>query len=143
MKRLQPKGLNVRVVSGHVLYSHVVTVTGGTHVFIAGQLARDRDGNLVGRGDMRAQIEQVGKNLQQCLAAAGAKLDDLVKTTTYVTDIEEFFKHAETRMRYFSPALPTSTTVEVRRLSHPDFMVEVEAVAVIDDERSNATGAHH
>lgn len=61
VKRLQPKGLNVRVVSGHVLYSHVVTVTGGTHVFIAGQLARDGDGNLVGRGDMRAQIEQVAK----------------------------------------------------------------------------------
>jgi 2-iminobutanoate/2-iminopropanoate deaminase len=143
VKRLQPKGLNVRVVSGHVLYSHVVTVTGGTHVFIAGQLARDGNGNLVGRGDMRAQIEQVGKNLQQCLAAAGAKLDDLIKTTTYVTDIEEFFKHAEIRMRYFGPALPTSTTVEVRRLSHPDFMVEVEAMAVINDQRSNATSAHH
>jgi enamine deaminase RidA (YjgF/YER057c/UK114 family) len=66
VKRLRPKGLNVRVVSGHVLYSHVVTVTGGTHVFIAGQLARDADGTLVGRGDMRAQIEQVVKNLQQC-----------------------------------------------------------------------------
>ena len=79
VKRLQPKGLNVRVVSGHVLYSHVVTVTGGTQVFIAGQLARDADGNLVGRGDMRAQIEQVGKNLQQCLVAAGARLDELVK----------------------------------------------------------------
>lgn len=134
VKRLQPKGLNVRVVSGHVLYSHVVTVTGGTHVFIAGQLARDADGKLVGRGDMRAQIEQVGKNLQQCLAVAGARLEDLVKTTTYVTDIEEFFKYADIRMRYFGPALPTSTTVEVRRLSHPDFMVEVEAVAVVDDD---------
>lgn len=143
VKRLQPKGLNVRVVSGHVLYSHVVTVSGGTHVFISGQLARDSDGNLVGRGDMRAQIEQVGKNLQECLAAAGARLDDLVKTTTYVTDIEEFFKHAEIRMRYFGPALPTSTTVEVRRLSHPDFLVEVDAVAVIDHERANATSAHH
>ena len=132
VKRLQPKGLNVRVISGHALYSHVVTVSGGTHVFISGQLARDGDGNLVGRGDMRAQIEQVGKNLQVCLAAAGARLDDLVKTTTYVTDIDEFFKHAETRIRYFGAALPTSTTVEVRRLSHPDFMVEVDAVAVIE-----------
>ena len=143
VKRLQPKGLNVRVVSGHVLYSHVVKVTGGAYVFIAGQLARDGDGNVVGRGDMRAQIERVGKNVQQCLAAAGARLDDLVKTTTYVTDIEEFFKHAEIRMQYFGPALPTSTTVEVRRLSHADFMVEVEAMAVINDEGSNATSAHH
>jgi 2-iminobutanoate/2-iminopropanoate deaminase len=142
VKKLQPKGINVRVVSGHTLGSHVVTVTGGTHVFIAGQLARDADGNLVGRGDMRAQIEQVGKNLQQCLAAAGASLENLVKTTTYVTDIDEFFKHAGTRMRYFGPALPTSTTVEVRRLSHPDFMVEVEAVAVVDEERTHAITAH-
>jgi 2-iminobutanoate/2-iminopropanoate deaminase len=142
VKKLQPKGISVRVVSGHVLYSHVVSVTGGTQIFVAGQLARDSDGNLVGRGDMRAQIEQVGKNLQQCLAAAGAKLDDLVKTTTYVTDIDEFFKHADIRMRYFGPAMPTSTTVEVRRLSHPDFMVEVEAIAVIDDERTHAAGAH-
>ena len=56
---------------------------------------------------------------------------EFVKTTTYVTDIEEFFKHADMRTRYFGPALPTSTTVEVRRLSHPEFLVEVEAIAVI------------
>lgn len=131
VKRLQPQGLNVRIVDGHTLYSHVVAATGGTHIFISGQLARDAAGNIVGRGDMRAQIEQVGKNLQACLEAAGARLTDLVKTTTYVTDIDEFFKHADMRMRYFGPALPTSTTVEVRRLSHPDFLVEVEAVAIV------------
>jgi enamine deaminase RidA (YjgF/YER057c/UK114 family) len=80
---------------------------------------------------MGAQIRQVGENLKTALAAAGASLADLVKTTTYVTDIDGFFKHAAMRMEYFGPGLPASTTVEVRRLSHPDFMVEVEAVAVI------------
>lgn len=132
LKRLQPNGVNVRVLDGHTLYSHVVVATGGRQIFISGQLARDASGNVVGRRDMRAQIEQVGKNLKACLEAAGAGLGDLVKTTTYVTDIDEFFKHADVRMQYFGPALPTSTTVEVRRLSHPDFLIEVEAIAIVE-----------
>ena len=132
LHRIQPKTVNVRKLNGETLYSHVVSVSGGRQVFISGQLARDAMGNIVGRGDMRAQIEQVGKNLQACLDAAGAGLADLVKTTTYVTDIDEFFRHADIRMRYFGPALPTSTTVEVRRLSHPDFLVEVEAIAFME-----------
>ena len=132
-ERMQPPGLNVRVVGGHALYSHVVTVEGGgKQIFVAGQLARDKDGNCVGKGDMRAQIEQVGKNIEACLAAAGASLSDIVKTNTYVTDIEEFFRHADMRMRYFAPAMPTSTTVEVRRLAGPDFLVEIEALAILD-----------
>ena len=104
---IQPEALSKRVVQGHVLYSHVVVVEGRRTIFIAGQLARDRDGNVVGKGDMRAQIRQVGENLKAALAAAGATLNDLVKTTTYVT-------------------------VEVRRLAHPDFMVEIEAIAVTE-----------
>jgi enamine deaminase RidA (YjgF/YER057c/UK114 family) len=74
----------------------------------------------------------VGENIKAALDAAGATLNDLVKTTTYVTDIEEFFKHIDVRMEYFGAALPTSTTVEVRRLAHADFLVEVEAVAITD-----------
>jgi len=134
MKRnnIQPGSLHKRVVDGHVLYSHVVAVEGRRMIFIAGQLARDRDGNIVGKGDMRAQIRQVGENLRTALAAAGATLNDLVKTTTFVTDIDEFFRHADIRMEYFGPALPTSTTVEVRRLAHPDLLVEVEAIAMTD-----------
>ena len=134
MKRenMQPTSLHKRVVGGQVLYSHVVAVEGRRMIFVAGQLARDRDGNVVGKGDMRAQIRQVGENLRTALAAAGATLNDLVKTTTFVTDIDEFFRHADVRMEYFGPALPTSTTVEVRRLAHPDLLVEVEAIAMTD-----------
>jgi 2-iminobutanoate/2-iminopropanoate deaminase len=130
-QNIQPEALSKRVVDGHVLYSHVVVVEGKRLIFIAGQLARDRHGNVVGPGDMRAQLRQVGENLKAALAAAGASLQDLVKTTTYVTDIDEFFRHVDVRMEYFG-ALPTSTTVEVRRLAHPDFLVEVEAIAVVD-----------
>lgn len=122
-ENIQPPSLHKRVVSGHLLYSHVVAVEGRRMIFISGQLARDRDGNVVRRGDMRAQLRQVGENLKAALAAAGATLEDLVKTTTFVTDIEEY-------MEYFGAALPTSTTVEVRKLAHADYLVEVEAIAM-------------
>ncbi|PYM16369.1 MAG: hypothetical protein DMD81_12640 [Candidatus Rokuibacteriota bacterium] len=134
MKRqnIQPKELNTRVLGGHVLYSHVVVVEESRKtIYVAGQLARDPQGNVVGKGDMRAQIRQVGENIKAALAAAGATLADVVKTNTYVTDLGEFFKHVDVRMEYFG-ALPTSTTVEVRKLAHPDLMVEIECIAVRD-----------
>jgi enamine deaminase RidA (YjgF/YER057c/UK114 family) len=133
MKRqnIQPASLSKRVVGGHVLYSHVAVVEGKKTVFVSGQLARDSRGEVVGKGDMGAQLRQVGENIKAALAAAGATLADIVKTNTYVTDIDEFFKHVDVRMEYFG-ALPTSTTVEVRRLAHPDLLVEVEAIAVVD-----------
>jgi enamine deaminase RidA (YjgF/YER057c/UK114 family) len=133
MKRMnyQPEALAERVVDGHTLYYHVVAVEEAKRfIFVAGQLARDKQANCVGKGDMGAQLRQVGENVKAALAAAGATLDDIVKTNTYVTDLDEFFKHVDVRMDYFR-AMPTSTTVEVRRLSHPDFMVEVEVLAMI------------
>ena len=133
IERLQPDGMNIRMSAGKPSYSHVVTVTGpGKLVYIAGQLARDIDGNCVGKGDMRAQLEQTFKNLDACLKAAGATWADVVKTNTYVTDFDEFQKHGDVRMRYFGVATPTSTTVQISRLAGPDFMIEIEAVAVVD-----------
>lgn len=131
-QNIQPEALTTRIVDGHILYSHVVVAEGRRMIFISGQLARDRHGNVVGRGDMRAQLRQVGENIKTALEAAGATLNDLVKTTTYVTDIEEYFRHVDVRMAYFGAALPTSTTVEVRRLAQADFLVEVEAIAMTD-----------
>lgn len=131
--RIQPPGMNVRTIGGQALYSHVVTVTGpGRVIYVSGQVARDEAGNTVGKGDMRAQIEQVGKNLEACLKAAGASLADIVKTTTFVTDIEEFFKHTDMRTRYLGAALGASTTIGISRLAGPDLMVEIEAIAVVD-----------
>lgn len=129
-ENIQPPALHQRVVDGRVLYSHVVVVEGRRTLFVSGQVARDRAGNAVGKGDMRAQIRQVGENLKAALEAAGASLADLVKTTTYVTNIEEFFKHVDVRMEYLGPGLPASTTVEVRKLAHPDFLVEIEGIAI-------------
>src|SRR3954469_4701485 len=89
--RIQPEGMNVRMQQGKPAYSHVVTVTGPAKtVYIAGQLARAAAGNIVGAGDMRAQLEQTFKNLDLCLNAAGATWADVVKTNTFVTNYQEF-----------------------------------------------------
>ena len=102
--------------------TRVVTVSGsGKIVYTAGQLARDIDGNCVGKGDMRAQMEQTFQNLDRCLKAAGATWADVVKTNTFVTDFDEFQKCPDIRMRYLGVATPTSTTVRVTRLAGPRF----------------------
>ena len=132
-RRIQPEKLHVRKDGSKVLYSQVMVVDVGNtkHIFVAGQTPRDRDGNCVGAGNMRAQIEQVGNNIRDALEAAGATLADIVRTTTYVTDMDEYFRHQDMRMRFFADALPTSTTVQVARLSRPEFMVEIEAFAIV------------
>lgn len=127
--RIQPQALFQRALDGRVLYSHVVVVEAPALIFISGQLARDKSGNIVGPRDMKRQIQQVGENLRAALESAGVTLKDLVKTTTFVTDIDEFFRHVDVRHDYLGVGLPASTTVEVRRLSHPDLMVEIEAIA--------------
>ena len=132
-EKIQPDGVHVVIRAGQPAYTQVVTVSGtGKMIFVAGQLAREAQGNLVGKGDMRAQIQQVGENIKTCLEAAGATLADIVKTNSFVTDYVEFSKHGDMRLRYFGPATPTSTTVEIRRLADPDAMIEIEAIAVTD-----------
>jgi enamine deaminase RidA (YjgF/YER057c/UK114 family) len=136
-----PEGMSRRVVGGKVLYSPVISYDLGGHtlVFVSGLLARNGAGDIVGTGDMAAQIHQVGANLEAALASAGATLDDLVRTQTFTTHIDEFFRHVDARHRYLGSSLPTSTTVEVKRLSHPDFMVEIEAMAIYPSNRQPAS----
>jgi 2-iminobutanoate/2-iminopropanoate deaminase len=130
---IQPEKLFVRKDGQKVLYSQVVVVEAADHkqIYVAGQTPRDREGNSVGKGDMRAQIMQVGENIQDALQAAGATLNDVVRTTTYVTDMDEYFKHQDVRMQFFAQALPTSTTVQVSRLSRPEFLIEIEVLAIV------------
>jgi enamine deaminase RidA (YjgF/YER057c/UK114 family) len=133
VERFQPPGMDVRMQEGKAAYSHVVTVSGsGKLVFIAGQLARDGAGNIVGPGDMRAQLEQTFKNLDACLKAAGASWADVVKTNTFVTDYDAFSQCRDVRMRYFGVATPTSTTIRISGLAQPEAMVEIEMIAVVD-----------
>jgi 2-iminobutanoate/2-iminopropanoate deaminase len=99
-RNIQPEALHQRRVDNRVLYSHVVSVEPKRLIFVSGQLARDKDGGIVGHGDMRAQLRQTLENLKAALEAAGASLADLVRTNTYVTDIDEYFKHTDVRMEY-------------------------------------------
>jgi enamine deaminase RidA (YjgF/YER057c/UK114 family) len=109
-----------------------VALRGGGHwVVVAGQVARDEAGNVVGKGDLKTQIEQVGKNVGACLNAGGATIKDIIFTINYVTLLAEFDKYADLRQHYFGPPSPTSATVAVPQLADPDFLVQVEAFAKI------------
>ena len=102
---------------------------GGRRLLVGGQVAVDKDGNMVGKGDMRAQIEQVGKNFQACLAAAGAKASDIVLTHAFVTDADAFKKNADMLARYLGPESTAGTTTQVSLSAGADYLVEIEAVA--------------
>ena len=97
----------------------------------AGRVARDEAGNVVGKGDMRAQIEQVGKNVDACLKAGGATINDIIFTVNQVTAPAEFDKYADLLPRYFGPPSPKSTTIRAPQLSNPDYLLQVEAFAAI------------
>ena len=131
LQRIFPEGLSKRVVKGKLLYAPVVTVVPGKLVFLSGILSRNEKGEIVGKGDMRAQIRQVFSNIDTALKAAGATWADVVKRQTFTTHIDAYFEHIDARMEFCGDDLSTSTAVEVRRLSHPDFMVEVEVMAVV------------
>ena len=114
------------------LYSHVVEV--GNTVYIAGQVPRGLDGRAMHVGDPDAQIRLVWSKLETCVKAAGGSTKDIVKTTTYVVDVENVGKIRSARMELLpAERRPTSTTVLVAGLADPDFLVEVEAIAVIGD----------
>ena len=114
-------------------YSQVVEVSAGRVIFIAGQTALDRDGNLVGKNDFAAQAAQVFHNLAIALQASGCTAANLVKLTVFLTDMEHLGHYREARNRFFAsvtpPAAPAVTLVEVSKLYGPDFMVEIEAIA--------------
>ena len=107
-------------------------VRAGEQVYVAGQTSVDGDGNLVGKGEIEVQARQVFENLRKCLEAAGADFDHVVKLNIYSTDLDAH-REVITRLRreYFREPV-ASTTVQVSRLVHPDWLVEVEAVAVLD-----------
>ena len=113
-------------------YSHVAELRGGKLVFIAGQVALDRSGMVVGQDDYRAQAEQVFKNIGLALASAGGRFDDLVRLTYYVLDVSHLPEVREVRDRFVNTARPpTSTAVQVSRLVRPEFLLEVDAVASV------------
>lgn len=112
-------------------YAHVVTGT-GRFVAVSGQLALDEDGGLVGEGDPAAQARQVFENLRRCLAAAGAGFDDVIKLTYFVTDMAHLPAVRAARAEHIpQDRLPAASAVQVAALVRPEFLMEIEAFAVV------------
>jgi enamine deaminase RidA (YjgF/YER057c/UK114 family) len=124
---IQPEG----VWDPRPRFAQVVRV--GNQVYVAGQTAVDERGNVVGKGNIDAQARQVFRNLQKCLEAAGANFDQVVKLNIYSTDLDAHLPALTKTRREFFPREPVaSTTIQVPRLVHPDWLLEIEAVAVLE-----------
>jgi enamine deaminase RidA (YjgF/YER057c/UK114 family) len=116
-------------------YTHVIVATGTKLVFVSGQEPEDARGRLVGLGDMAIQARQVFANLGRALAAAGARPDQVTKITIYVVDHRRDYLPVieEGRVALFGDHKPAETLIGVATLSNPDYLIEVDAIAVIDE----------
>lgn len=111
-------------------YSHAAKA--GKTLYIAGQVARDLQGRLVGKGDFDAQARQVFTNLKNILHEAGGSLKNIVKTTTILTHFAHVESYRRIRDECFGEIMPPNTLMIIQSLASPDFMIEVEAIAVLD-----------
>ena len=113
-------------------YSHLARVKRGTPVFIAGQVALDTSGHLVGPGDFRVRARQVFENLNAAVVAAGGTFSSIVKLNVYVVDRARLLEYREVRDQFIDVKNPpTSTAVQVAALFRPEFLIEVEAIAIL------------
>jgi enamine deaminase RidA (YjgF/YER057c/UK114 family) len=115
-------------------YSQLAIVSKGKVIFIAGQVALDKSGNVVGKDDFRAQVQQVFENLKAAVEAAGGHFRDIIKLNSYFLDLSHLPVFREVRDRYIDLAKPpASTAIQVPKLFRPEFLMEIEAVAVVQD----------
>jgi enamine deaminase RidA (YjgF/YER057c/UK114 family) len=128
IKRVNPPELGVPPD-----YSQVVEVRGARIIFIAGQTALDRNGDIVGKGNFAQPAAQVFENLNIALQSVGCTATNLIKLTVFLRSMDDLSAYREARNRFFAtvtpPAAPAVTLVEVSRLYGPDFLIEIEAVA--------------
>lgn len=132
LERINPEDLPAPLT-----YTHVIVATGSRLVFIAGQEAEDRQGNVVGPGDLAVQARQVFANLGRALAAGGARPEQVTKITIFVVEYRREYLPVidEARVALFGDHKPTDTLLGVASLSRPEFMIEVDAIAVTDEVR--------
>jgi len=105
----------------------------GRLVFISGMTARRADGTIAGVGNIEAQTRQVCENIKAAVEGAGGTLDDVCRVDVYVRNMEHFDAIHKVRSEYFKPPLPASTMVEVTKMVSPDYLIEINAIAVIQD----------
>ena len=111
-------------------YSHAAKA--GKTLYIAGQVARDTQGNLIGKGDFEAQARQVYTNLKNILKEAGGNLKNIVKMTTILTHYGNMESRKKIQNEFFGDIMPPNTLMIIESLASPDYMIEVEAIAVLD-----------
>ena len=104
----------------------------GNHIYVAGQLPFDKDGNLIGKGDIKAQTRRIFEQIKMIVETGGGKMDDVVKLTVFVTDVRYREPYGEVRSEFFGPNPPASTLVQIGNLAIPDALIEIEAVAALD-----------
>ena len=130
LNRLNPSGM---YSPNKGIYSQVVTSTGATTIHVAGTVPFNKDATVVGVGDMKAQTRQILENLRISLEAAGAQPFNVVRINVFTLDTDDYVDNgAPEVIAFFGDTKPCSTTVQVSRLVHPDWLVEIEATAVID-----------
>ena len=130
MARREIRSAKLRAPSGH--FSQAIAVEAkGTMVFLSGMTARRADGTIAGVGDIEAQTRQVCENLKSAVEAAGGSLDDVCRVDVYVRNMEHFEAIHKVRREYFKAPAPASTMVEVTKMVHPDYLIEVNAIAVL------------
>ena len=122
--------LKLKSVHPTVGYSHAAKAA--DTLYIAGQVAQDVDGNLIGQGDFEAQVRQVYKNLNSIMEEAGGSLQNIVKMTTFLTHYNYIETYRRVRNEYFAEPCPPNTLLIIESLALPGYMIEVEAVAVLD-----------
>ncbi|HXD95413.1 MAG TPA: RidA family protein [Candidatus Acidoferrum sp.] len=120
-------------------FTHVVRA--GRLVFVSGCVATDAQGRVVGGNDVVAQARQVHENIKHCLAAAGATFADVCKVTVFLRNIGDREKVNTIRKEYFGAHRPASTLVEISRLVRDDYLIEIEATAVIPERRASTSRA--
>src|SRR5437762_14066985 len=130
MAKQQIRSDKLRQPSG--VFSHATAIEAkGRLVFISGMTARPFDGSMAGVGDIDAQTRQVCENLKAAVEAAGGTMDDICRVDVYVRNMEHFEKIHQVRREYFKNPPPASTMVEVTKMTSPDYLIEINAIAVI------------
>ena len=132
MPKQQITSAKIRQPSGH--FSHATMVAArGRIVFISGMTARRPDGTIAGLGDVEAQTRQVCENLKAAVEEAGGNMDDICRVDVYIRNMEQFDAIHQVRREYFKEPLPASTMVEIVKMTHPDYLIEINAIAVLPD----------
>ena len=131
MPKQQITSSKLRQPSGHFSQATMIEARGRL-VFLSGMTARRADGTIAGVGDIEAQTRQVCENLKAAVEEAGGKMDDICRVDVYVRNMEHFEKIHKVRREYFKPPAPASTMVEITKMTSPEYLIEINAIAVLD-----------